>query len=263
MPFRGTITNAQNPHIRLLRAFDRRSQPGEHLFMLEGLRLVQAACNAGYPLRQVFVSDSFAGRHPAAINNWQAAGLELWRVNDAVFKSLGETVSPQGVAALAERPSVPIEKLQRANYLVLLDNLRDPGNLGTILRTAQATAMEGVLLSTGCVDVFSPKVVRAGMGAHFGLDIVPQVPWETLGSLCAKRVCVLADAHAAELYWTADWSGPIVLIISNEASGPSPEARGLAEHTVRLPMAEGAESLNAAVAGSVLMYEIYRRRLNR
>jgi len=257
MPFRGPISSAMNPQLKQLRALSRHGQPDEGKFVLEGSRLVQAAMNAHCQLEQVYAAESFIDKHPDVVASWHHAGLELWQVDDKVFCTLGETITPQGVIALAIRPMASMDTVRNTKRLLLLDNLRDPGNLGTILRTAQATAVQSVLLSPGCVDAFAPKVVRAGMGAHFGLNIL-KADWDVLSDCCQEKNCLLADSHGAVLYWDVNWSDPIVLVISNEASGPSAQARALAGSTVRLPMAEGAESLNAAVAAGVLMYEMFK-----
>ncbi|MHB9034106.1 MAG: TrmH family RNA methyltransferase [Anaerolineae bacterium] len=260
MSYRGHITSKQNPHIADVRTLAQDTRHSSGTFLVEGLRLVQSAVDMHYPLTEIYVSESFAVKNSSAVESWSEAGYALWQVSDLVLKSITETQTPQGVAAVARLLPQKLD-VKAANSLLLVDNVRDPGNLGTILRTAQATGMDGVLLSPGCVDAFSPKVVRAAMGAHYTLPIETRVTWEDLVVRVQDKICVLADADGSQLYWELNWVQPMVLIISNEAFGASPEARQLANQTVRIPMAREAESLNAAVAASVLMYEIYRQHI--
>ena len=145
-------------------------------------------------------------------------------------------------------------------FILLPDNIRDPGNLGTMLRTAWATNVSQVLLPPGNVDVTNPKVMRAGMGAHFYVSI-RSVTWGALREMIAlSKVQVwLAEMREGVPYSEADWHENIALIIGGEAAGAGPEARALAQHHVTIPMAPGVDSLNAAIAAAILMFEVARQ----
>jgi TrmH family RNA methyltransferase len=137
----------------------------------------------------------------------------------------------------------------------------DPGNAGTLLRSAAAAGVADVLWGPETVDAFAPKVVRAGAGAHFQLRLTTGASWREIGAaLPAGGSIFLAEAHAAQLYWEVDWTQPAALIVSNEAHGASAGARALATGTIAIPMASGVESLNAGVAGSIVLFEALRQR---
>jgi TrmH family RNA methyltransferase len=261
MPVLGYISSIENEQVKYVRSLDKlRTRERLGHFVLEGLRLVSTALESGYPLHQVFASDSFVQHHQEFMQAYGSSDLRLWLVKDAVLARLTETLSPQGIVAVAPLPQINLTRVLAATLVLLLDNIRDPGNLGTILRTAQATAVDCVLLSPGCADAFAPKVVRAAMGAHFQLPLVEGVGWGEIGDMCSGRLGVLADISGQAPYWELDWTQPTTLIISNEAFGPSPEATQMAKRTARLPMARGAESLNVAIAAGVFLYEIYKQR---
>ena len=143
--------------------------------------------------------------------------------------------------------------------VLILDRLRDPGNLGTILRTALAAGVEGVLLAPGTVDATNPKAVRAGMGAHFRLPMAA-MDWDEIAHAVAGCRVYLADARGSISYTDADWTGRVALIVGGEAAGAGSRAHALAEATVAIPIAAGVESLNAAVAAGVLLFEAARQR---
>jgi TrmH family RNA methyltransferase len=145
--------------------------------------------------------------------------------------------------------------------ILVLDAIQDPGNMGALLRSAEAVGVAEVLGASGTVDVYSPKVVRAAMGAHMRLAITQDLSWDAI----AERLALVdqvyaADAAATMPYFAADWRQPSALIIGNEAHGLSDNARALARSPIGIPMHGRAESLNAAVAGSVILFEALRQR---
>lgn len=260
MQYAGRISSGANSQIKRLRAQLKANRRDAPYFLLEGLRLVQAALEAGKPPESIYTTETFIAHHAGLLERCNAAGSAVWVVSDDILNNLAETVTPQGILALAAKTAAEKDSLEQASIILVLDNLRDPGNVGTILRTAQAVAVDAVLFSPGCVHAYSSKVVRSAMGAHFTVPICECGSWQELYNLCSLQKRVLADADGAILIWEMSWQEPLALIISNEAFGPSPEARSLAMQTVRLPMAREAESLNAAVAASVILYEILRQR---
>jgi len=147
------------------------------------------------------------------------------------------------------------------DFVLICDNLRDPGNLGTLLRSAAAAGVQTALLSPGTTDAFAPKVVRAGMGAHFRLP-VQHLSWGEIRDLCKHNGLRLFLAEAAEgaAAWDLDLRQPLALMVGSEAEGATPEAMALAAQPVRIPMPGQSESLNAAVAASILLFEIVRQR---
>jgi len=142
---------------------------------------------------------------------------------------------------------------------LILDKIRDPGNLGTLLRSAQAAGVDLVLIPPETSDPFAPKVVRSGMGAHFRLPIL-HADWNEIRARLGKTPVYLAETENAIPCWETDFKSALALVVGGEAEGASPEARELASQNVVIPMPGGMESLNAAVAGSVLMFEVVRQR---
>jgi TrmH family RNA methyltransferase len=154
---------------------------------------------------------------------------------------------------------VPFVQLQpQPGLILILDCLRDPGNLGTILRSAEAAGVGQVILAPGTVDPYNPKVVRGGMGAHLRLPVL-SLPWPAIAKVVAGRAIWLADAAADLAYDAVDWTVPSALLVGGEASGPGEQARALATGEVGIPMAGGTESLNAAMAATVILFEAARQ----
>jgi TrmH family RNA methyltransferase len=146
-----------------------------------------------------------------------------------------------------------------ANLVLILDGIADPGNLGTILRTAAAAGADVVILAPGCVDPYNPKVLRSGMGAHFRVPLARQA-WPDIAAEYGHLAVYLADAASDLPYYAVDWRQPAGLIIGGEARGAETQARQLARATIAIPMSNAVESLNAAMAAGVILFEIRRQR---
>jgi len=254
------ISSGQNPKLKLARALGGRPKERREAgaFLAEGVRLVEEALEAGWPIRFVLFSDDLSERGVQLLKKMEARGVERERVKSGLLGSLSETESSQGIIAILDDSRLPIPK--SPNFIFIPDSIRDPGNLGTLLRTADATGVQAVLLPPETTDAFAPKVVRAGMGAHFRLPIQP-MSWEEIRrvSESAKLAVYLADMEGRSC-WETDLRRPLALIVGGEAEGASQEARKLAYEQISIPMPGGAESLNAAVAGSILMFEVIRQR---
>ena len=175
-----------------------------------------------------------------------------------LLQKLSDTESPQGILAVVEFSQLPITN--NLNFVLVPDLIRDPGNLGTLLRTAAATGVQAILLPPETTDAFAPKVLRAGMGAHFRLPI-HSLSWEEIKTKTESMDIYIADMNGTSC-WETDLRKPLALVIGGEAEGASDEARRLATQTISIPMAGNVESLNAGVAGSVLMFEVVRQRTN-
>ncbi len=230
--------------------------------MLEGHRLVAQAHQLRGGFASVFFTAEYAAEPPGqGLVDALAKGPEpLWQVTPQVLAYMADTEAPQGVLAVAPIPPANLAAAREASLSLLLDAIRDPGNLGTMLRTCVATGVHSVLVTAGCVDPYAPKVVRAGMGAHLALDIVPDLTWQQIAELVAGKRCVLADVRGDDSLWHLDWTEPSVLIVGSEAHGAGPQAEELATVRARLPMEAEAESLNAAIAAAVFLFEAYRQR---
>lgn len=254
------ISSSQNSRIKLARSLAGRSKERRdgQAFIAEGIRLVEEALAAEWPFRFVFHTDALSARGAKLLKRIKQQKIETEEVQRRVLASISDTETSQGVLAVLEYQLLPVP--QAVDFLLILDAMREPGNLGTLLRTADAAGVQAVVLAPETVDAFAPKVVRAGMGAHFRLPI-QSMEWPEIGRLVESMnlgVC-LADMRGTAC-WEADFRRPVALVIGGEAEGASEQARKAANRTVRIPMQGKAESLNAAVAGSILMFEVVRQR---
>jgi TrmH family RNA methyltransferase len=252
------ITSSQNPKLKLVRALMGRSKERREAnsFIVEGVRLIEEAANAGWKFQFVLYSDGLSERGKDLVNTLAADNIEVEDVAGDLLQKLSDTESPQGILAVLDFAQLPLP--ESPNFILIPDQIRDPGNLGTLLRTAAATGVQAVLLPPETTDVFAPKVVRAGMGAHFQLPI-HSLRWEEIKLQARGMQIHLADMNGISC-WETDLRQPLALIIGSEAEGASDEARRLATQMICIPMGGQVESLNAGVAGSVLMFEVVRQR---
>lgn len=252
------IASSQNRKIKLVRALAGRPKERREAgaFLAEGVRLVEEANSASWPFRFVLYSDELGERGHELLRKLASRNIDVEQVDRGLMQSLSDTETPQGILAVLEDHE--LSSAGALDFALIPDSVRDPGNLGTLLRSAEAAGVQAVLLPPESVDPFSPKVLRAGMGAHFRLPILA-MSWEKIRETCKGLAVFLADMHGASC-WTADFRAPLALIIGGEAAGATEPARKLADRLVSIPMVGTAESLNAAVAGSLLVFEVLRQR---
>lgn len=255
------ISSTTNSHVKQLRSLrdSSRERRSERSLFLEGVRLVATALASGAALRLALFAPAQLETTPegqALLD--QLAGLRgAYEATQQVVAAAADTQHPQGVVAAFTWPELE----PRPGLRLVLDGIQDPGNLGTLLRSAEAAGVGLVLCTRGGADPYSPKVVRAAMGAHFSLPLQGEQEWDTIGfELSSCPVIYAADAGASMPYYAADWKQPVALIVGSEAHGVSDEALGWATHRVSIPMIGRAESLNAGVAGSVILFEALRQR---
>jgi TrmH family RNA methyltransferase len=253
------ISSSSNPKIKLVRALQARraERQAEQAFVIEGLRLAEEAIRAGAVARLVLHTDHLDGRGRAAVNQLARLGAVVEVVTPEVMAAASDTQTPPGLLAVLGLPAAAVPR--PLSFALVLDRLADPGNLGTILRTASAAGVEAVFLAPGTVDAYNPKVVRAATGAHFHLPII-DAGWGEIASAAARLKLWRAEAHSGTAYTEIDWRPPTGLIIGAEAAGPGDAAQRLAPDAVHIPMPGKAESLNAAVAAAVLLFEVVRQR---
>jgi TrmH family RNA methyltransferase len=255
------ITSTANEKVKYVRSLHRRPvRHRENRFIIEGLRLAEDMSKAGQEPVFVFHTEDFSARPrgQALLDALRVSAGEVLGVSDEVMRAMADTTTPQGILAVLPFPQLT----SYASPLILvLDNLRDPGNLGAILRSAEAAGVGKVITIKGTVDVFSPKVVRGAMGAHFRLPILHDRRWEEIAGELEERQVLLADPEGGLSYYQVDWTQPSALIVGGEAHGLGREARRLEAKTVTIPMQGGTESLNVAVATSIILFEAARQKL--
>ena len=254
------ITSSQNPKLKLVRALLGRAKERREAkaFVIEGIRLIEEAVTAGWKFQFVLYNDGLNERGQDLLKVLIAQRIDVEEVAGDLLQKVSETETPQGILAVLEFTQLPITNYP--NFILIPDQIRDPGNLGTLIRTAAATGIQAILLPPETTDAFAPKVVRAGMGAHFRLPIY-LLTWDQIRERTTGLQVYLADMDGTSC-WETDLRKPLALIVGGEADGASEEARKLATQKISIPMAGNVESLNAGVAGSVLMFEVVRQRSN-
>jgi TrmH family RNA methyltransferase len=255
------ITSTKNPRIQNIRKLQRssRTRKSDGLFVAEGVRLVSEAYRSGWLPTLVLYSQELSSRGEELIANLASKSVETIQVAPHVMQSASDAQTPQGILALLHIK--PPDEMKDPKFLVIPDGIRDPGNLGTILRTALGAGVEGVILPPGTADPYAPKVLRAGMGAHFKLPI-HTMDWGEIQDLVSRFEfnVFLADSAGGQPFHEADFQPPLVLVIGGEAAGASVEAQNMASHRVHIPMSNDVESLNSGIAAGILMFEVYRQK---
>jgi TrmH family RNA methyltransferase len=241
--------------VRSLARRDRRA--AEEAFVVEGVRAVHDALQTGALPRLLLVRQ---GEPESWLESAVTAQVHARVVERKLFDRLSDVQTPQGILAVFPFPRLAPDANDPTPLVLVLDRLSDPGNLGTLLRSAAAAGVNAVYLSPETVDPWNPKVVRAGMGAHFRIPLIPldAAMLDELGQRFPRRV--LASAEAARSYDAIDWTGAAALVIGGEAEGVGAELQAWGTEEVGIPLARGVESLNAAVAGAVILFEAARQR---
>jgi len=246
-----TITSLKNPRVLAWRALQtHKGREEQNAFLVEGVRMVREAVDSDFELQAILLREDVAPAFPFP------AGVPVFLLSERVFASVSETKTPQGIAAVLFRRIRPLS----GSCFVALDAVQDPGNVGTIIRTADAAGFDGVLLGPECADLFSSKVLRSTMGSIFRLSFAfPEDLSADLRNLRSRGFSVLSSQLDGDpFYEREEIPAPFVLIIGNEGNGVSEPVKHEATHRFRLPMRGGAESLNAAVAAGIMMYDLMK-----
>jgi TrmH family RNA methyltransferase len=261
------LTSTQNPIVKYVRSLERAVvRNAEGAYLVEGVRLTSEALAAGQIATHLLYDPSLLERTEeglillSRLTDWYAPRYE---VTGHILEAVSETETPAGIVAVLKRPPEPdIDQLRGARFGVVLDRVSDPGNVGTILRTAAAVGADYVTAAPGTVDLYSPKSVRAGMGAHFRLAVF-SAEWSRLTDVLRGVTVVSCDSHADRSIYEAEWPFPLALVVGSEAHGLSEEAASISKDAVRIPMAPGVESLNASVAAGIVMYQALGRGIDK
>ncbi len=241
-----------------------RERNARSLFVVEGPKMLFEA--PPERVEKVYVSESFLKRYG---NELSLRALPVETVSDSVLSAMSDTQTPQGAICLVKQYQYTAEDLlgggQRAPLCMILENLQDPGNLGTIVRTAEGAGVTGILMSRDCVDIYNPKVIRSTMGSVYRMPFCYADDLHAVIREWKKKGVRVYAAHLkGELYHTGiDCCGPSAFLIGNEGNGLREDTAELADCLIRIPMEGKVESLNAAVASAVLMYEALRQRMAR
>lgn len=275
------ITSSSNQQIKDIMQLQKKSKTRwqQRVFVVEGPRMV--AETPRELVQKVYLSESFwrekfsedrvgAGMEPNSGGikdiDWRLwlENCEYEIVSDSVFSAISDTKTPQGILCLVRMPEYVLADLLKSDcpHLLLLESIQDPGNLGTVLRTGEGAGVDGIIMNRSTVDLFNPKVIRATMGSLYRVPFVLVDDLaETAGTLKRHGIALYA-AHlkGTETYDTPDYTKGTAFLIGNEGNGLSDETAALADAYIRIPMEGKVESLNAAIAATLLMYEVHRQR---
>ena len=252
-----SITSVQNQHVKLANQLQSRARARrkENKIVLEGTRLIGDALAQGHTPEYVLYDPSRVDYELVAM--LQSSKATLYEVTDEIIQNVSDTRNPQGIAAVFRLPQPALP--DNPQRVLILDAIQEPGNMGTILRTAGAAGVEVVILAPHCVDPYNPKVLRSGMGAHFRVPVI-EADWNNIRGYCDDLQRYLATGTGTLSYTDVDWTSAWALVIGNEAHGAGEKASNFTGEAVAIPMAN-AESLNAAIATGVILFEAQRQRL--
>ncbi len=254
-----TITSTTNQRVKWIRQLQssRAARHEELRFVIEGARLLQEALAASTEIPLVLHNDEPDDETEQLLTAFAQRGAEVIAASDEVLQSCSDTETSQGLLAVASLPKVP--KTGSFEPILIADRLRDPGNLGTLMRSALAAGVQLLLLTPGTVDPLNPKVVRGAMGAHFHLPL-KWIEIDELEHYMELKKLMIAEANRGERYDRVDWTQACMLLIGSEAHGPSSDVLKFEHEHVHIPIGSASESLNAAVAGSIMLFELARQR---
>jgi TrmH family RNA methyltransferase len=258
---------ARSPDVRRLRELlrDPRTRSAEQAFVVEGPHALEGALDRGAPIEAAYLGPRADVAFADLITRLHAARVQVHHLKEGVLEKVGSTRTPQPVLAVAPIARPDRSVLARDGIVVVGTLISDPGNLGTILRSAEAAGAAAIVLGPGSVDAYNPKVVRASAGAIFGIPVLeaaaegwsPVEALDALGALGRQRLGAVATG--ATPYDRADLARPTAVVLGNEAHGLTPEVAARLDGTVAIPMAGATESLNVAMAATVLCFEAARQ----
>ena len=255
------IESTANPIVKYVRRLqaDRRFRQREQAFVVEGSRWLSDLLRKKAAIRELFYTREWHARpeHAALLAQLPPEAVAPRPVSEAVMAAMSDTVTPAGMLAVVAFVDLPWP--ERPTFLLILDRIRTPGNLGSICRTAAAAGVQGVLLTPGTVDFYNPKVVRGSMGAHLSLPVA-ETSWAEMAQWTSGMQVWLAAAEGGQIYHTINWQERSAVIIGSEAAGAGDRAGTLATGRVSIPLQRATESLNAAVAAGILLFEVVRQR---
>lgn len=258
------ITSIKNPKVKTVRDLlsQKKKRDEAQSFIVEGIRLGEEALAAGLRPALALYSSAISDRGKQLVANLDSRYTQIEEVDEHILNRISDTETSQGLLMVCSKSDYTDQSYNEP--VLVIDQVRDPGNLGTILRSASAFGFQTVIMTPGSTDPFSPKVLRAGMGAQFKLQVLFQSAQE-IGQLCknwagGKLNTILADTQAEVKCWEIDFTRPLCLIIGGEAFGAETDIKEIIDERVLIPMQANNESLNAAMAASILMYEVQRQR---
>lgn len=264
------IASLDNHHVKLAASLKQKKFRDETgLFVVEGFRFIRELLSSAWTIEYSMISDVDLenGDSKELIIELEKRGCPVFSLSTSLMRKVSDTENPQGIVAVVRQKQDAIDDLppmEQFSPWVVLDSVQDPGNVGTIIRTADAAGAAGVILVSDCADLYSGKTARATMGSLFHIPVYKATVKQCL-SFCAKQnlSIYVTGAEATDCYYEIDLTGSCAIVLGNEGAGVCPGFRQKAKQTVRIPLAGQAESLNVASAAAVILFEAVRqKRLN-
>lgn len=256
-----TIESKQNSLIKeIKKLYKKKYRIEKQQFIVEGFRFVSEALKSSFNISYVFISENGLEKYKElAVENLISNNTEVYLLNDNIFKEICSTDTPQGVLAVVDNKKVTTEDTD--GFYVLVDKIQDPGNMGTIIRTAHAAGSLGVIVTKGSVDIYNDKTLRSTMGSIFNIPIIEDEDLSTIEELKEKGFKVVVSSLDTENnFYDIDLTKKSIISVGNEGNGISDEVYSISDEKVKIPMPGGAESLNAGVAASIMIYEAVRQK---
>lgn len=262
-----TITSKDNKFIKMVKSLNQKKyREFEEKYFIEGIKIISEAVKQKIKLEDIIICPEVLNKVRSGAEFGESLERTGYRINyvpEKIFNEICSTETPQGILAVISQKEYDLDSLalKTNGFYIVLDGISDPGNLGTIIRTADAAGADGVFLSDGCTDVFSPKTLRATMGSVFRVNVFENINLEDmLHKMKQNGIKILAASiDAKKLYFEEDFGIGTAVVIGSEAHGIRPVVQDLADSMIRIPMSEQIDSLNASVAAGILIYERFRR----
>ncbi|GAB6099166.1 RNA methyltransferase [Halanaerocella petrolearia] len=261
-----SFTNSKIKDLRSLYKKKYRRQEGE--FVLEGIRIIEEAIKEETEIKQVFYSDYLLRnqRGKELLHNLEGDSTQVYQITDDLLQKVADTTSPQGILAIVKQVDYNLTDLLtgKQKLFVIADQVQDPGNLGTIIRTADGVGADGVITTKGTVSLYNQKTIRATMGSLFRLPVYRENKLEELKKKLIENQIelVVADLQGDTYHYDIDYSQSVAVVAGNEGHGPRQDLIDEADELIKIPLVGGAESLNVAMATGVILYEALRQRMN-
>ncbi|MEG6586493.1 TrmH family RNA methyltransferase [Dendrosporobacter sp. 1207_IL3150] len=261
------VTSLQNTTVKLVVSLKQKKKRDEMgLFTAEGVRLIEEAVSSDWIIETCLYTEHSLNndRVKGIINSLEDKACKMIKVSESVFDKISDTEQPQGIMIIIKKRSYTLNHMLASDnpLIVVLDSLQDPGNLGTVIRTADAAGATSVVLTKGCTDVYASKAVRATMGSLFHLPVVSGVNQDDLISFVSDNSINLTatSLSSSSVYFEADFSKPVAIVFGNEGRGVSDRLLDASNNKVFIPIFGAAESLNVAASAAVILYEAVRQR---
>ena len=256
------ITAKDNDKIKYTKSLLKsKNRNKESKFIIEGYRILTLALECNANLEYVFINENFEEKqeHKKFLSTLESKNIKVFKTTNKIFKDLIDTENTQGIlAVLRYKERDLVNNINQDNkFVLILDRIQDPGNMGTIIRTADSAGVDAIILLKGCVDIYNPKVIRSTMGSIFDMNVIHATQEEALRILKLKKFDIVSSYLDTNNYYnTVEYNYKTALVIGNEANGINEELVSKSDVLVKIPIYGKAESLNAAISSAILMYEI-------